>query len=143
MTYDTWSGKTWGVPEPAYPATSGNLHVKYVNNPMSPNLLQRHFEVDPYGTDVNGVINPASLRVEPNMGQNVILTSGNNLAANSPGQFFDQNSQRSFVSPRVVPEFTLATAGSGLPGLLGDAYPTQLQNNGLSPNGVYPLNNSF
>jgi hypothetical protein len=134
--YDTWSGNVLGQPNPTYPAMSGALHPKYVNTPMNPGLLVRAFEQDPFSGSQN---------VEQPMGQNYVLTSGDNLSAMSPGQFFAKASQRDFTYPRVVPEF--AIAGSGLPGSLGDAYPALTHDIGVNPNGSassnFPLPGGF
>ena len=99
---------------------------------MNPGLMVRAFERDPYNN---------SLDVEQPMGQNQILTSGTTLPANNPGQFFSPNSQQDYTLPRVVPEF--AIAGSGLPGVLGDAYPSLTHNEGLTPTGTYPAPGGF
>src|SRR5690348_4438510 len=100
MAYDTkFQGyDRLGSQYPALPLASGSLHVKMANNPMSPGLMQRHFEENPY---------TLTLDVETNMGQNIILGSGTTLPANNPGQFFTPGSLtgQDFTTPRVVPEF--------------------------------------
>ena len=121
MSYDTWSGNTWGIPASPLPAMSGALHPKFVTTPMNPGLMVRAFETDPFS---------GSQDVEQPLGQNYILTSGDTMPPNNPGQFWSPKSQRDFTLPRVIPEF--AIAGSGLPGSLGDAYPAITHNIGAS-----------
>jgi len=124
MAYDNQSYDMLGSHYPPLPGVSGALHVKMANNPMSPDLLQRNFEKDPFNLTTD---------VETNMGQNIILTSGTTLPANNPGTFFSTLSQQDYELPRVMPEN--AVVASGLPGNLNDAYPVLVHNTGLKSDG--------
>jgi hypothetical protein len=104
MGYNIGWGDTYG----ALP-TGTPIHVVITDNPNYPGLPQRHFYESPYA---------GSKDVNCKNAENITLTSGDTITPQHGAQYWDANSQRAYMYPKVLIE-----GGAPASGLDGVAYP--------------------